>query len=109
MGITREEQETIITYDRAGQSMNVYTADPFLMARLDKLPDVYKKVRVQKQGGVVVSAEYEADKALVTLRTKKPAIRKMSDGEKREVAERLAKARGQKSILSKDSTDRDRA
>ena len=99
MGLTQEEQETIITYDRAGQRMNVYTADPYLMARLDKLPDVYSRMRVQKQGGVIISADYEADKSLITLRNKKPVGRKMSEEEKQVAAERLAKARAQKSIL----------
>lgn len=36
MGLTLDEQETVITYDRAGDNMNVYTADPYLLARLRK-------------------------------------------------------------------------
>ena len=72
--------------------MNVYTADTFLMARLDKLPGIYKKVRVHKQDGVTIAADYQADKSMLTLRNKKRAPRRMSEKEKAALRERFSKA-----------------
>lgn len=70
MGLTMEEQETVITFDRSSNVMNIYTADRFLMERLDKLPSIYRKWREQKKEGVVVSADYKAEKRFLTLRKK---------------------------------------
>jgi hypothetical protein len=99
MSLTRKEQETVISYDRSSQTMSIHTADPFLMARLDKLSDIYKKVGVHQLDALIVAADYQADKSLLTLRNKKPVGRKMSEAEKKAAVERLAKARAQKSIL----------
>lgn len=70
MGLSFEEQETVISYNRNSDKMNVYTADSFLMARLNKLKDIYKLVRVHKQDGEIVAADYEAEKRFCTLRRK---------------------------------------
>lgn len=70
MGLTLAEQETIIGYDRESKFMNVYTADPYLMARLDKLPKIYHRYRVCRQDGKIISADYRAEKRFCTLRRK---------------------------------------
>lgn len=89
--MTREEQETVITFDRASDEMNVYTADPNLMARLDKL-DAYKKWREHRFEGKVIAADYRADKKLLTLRTKK-LTRNMTDEQKKAASERMKSIR----------------
>lgn len=68
MGLTLQEQETVITWDRAGDMMNIYTADPYLMARLDKLEHIYKRVKTYRNGGEIVAADYRAEKRFCTLR-----------------------------------------
>lgn len=68
MALTLPEQETVITWDRIGDTMNVYTADPYLMARLDKLPNIYKRVKSYTNGGETVAADYQAEKRFCTLR-----------------------------------------
>jgi adenosylmethionine-8-amino-7-oxononanoate aminotransferase len=77
MGLLLTEQETVITYDRAGDTMNIYTADPYLAERLKKKP-AYKLVREHRQEGQVVAVDFEADKRLLTFRserkTKKPIL-----------------------------------
>lgn len=95
MGLSREEQETVITYDRAGDVMSVYTADPYLLGWLKRQP-AYTLVREHKQGGQVVAADFEADKKLLTLRTKPPARQKLTEEQKAEVAARLKKGRQEK-------------
>lgn len=65
MGLTFQEQETVITWDRAGDTMNIYTADPYLMARLDKLEHIYKRAKTYRNGGEVVAADYRAESVSV--------------------------------------------
>jgi hypothetical protein len=96
MSLTYEEQETIITYDRLSKSMHVYTADTNLIKRLDAL-EAYKRINVQTQDGVIVSADYEADKRLCTLRSKR-VTRVFTEEQKEMAVERLARARSLKSI-----------
>ena len=48
--LTREEQETIINWCSADDTASIYSADPVVIRKLDKLsvafPDVYKCTRV---------------------------------------------------------------
>ena len=85
--MTKEEQETVITWDRATSIMRIYTADPALMRRLDGLQS-YTKTREHRQGGKVVAAEYEAEKRLLTLRSKAPAST-MSEEQRAAARERM--------------------
>lgn len=94
MGLTREEQETVITFDRAGDCMNIYTADPFLIARLRK-QEAYKAVREHRQGGEVVAVDFRADKKLLTLRSKR-AVSKLTEEQKAAVGARLKEYRESK-------------
>lgn len=92
MGLSREEQEVVIRYDRAGDVMSVYTADPYLLGWLKRQP-AYTLVREHKQGGQVVAADFTADKRLLTLRTKPPARQKLTEEQKELARENLKKAR----------------
>lgn len=89
-GLTLEEQETVISYDRSTDKMTVYTANPFEIARLEKMA-AYRKVKEDRNGGRVVSATFEADKHLLTLRSKR-LERHLTDEQKAEVKNRLARA-----------------
>lgn len=84
----RLEQETIINFNREEDYMTVYTADPFLLAKLEKSGE-YEKVQEDKQGGQVVAATFKASKKMLTIRMKRPARREMTDEEKKAAAERL--------------------
>lgn len=68
--MTKAEQETVIRYDRAGQNMTIYTADPYLLAKLKGLPS-YRIEREDRQDGQVIAATFKADKRLLTLRKKR--------------------------------------
>ena len=85
--MTFEEQETVITWDRASNMMNVYTADPALIRRLRGLQS-YRLVREHKQGGKVVACDFEAEKRLLTLRSK-AFSRNMSEEERKAAGERM--------------------
>ena len=69
MALSLAEMETVITYDRSGDMMNVYTAEPALMRKLKKLP-AYRVVREHKQDGKTIAIDFEADKKLLTFRSK---------------------------------------
>lgn len=69
--LTLAEQETVISFDRSSDTMTVYTADPYLLAKLAKR-DTYKKIKECKQGKKVVAMTFEADKRLLTLRAARP-------------------------------------
>lgn len=68
MGLSFAEQETVIRWDRSSEVMNIYTADINLMARLDRLPAIYKRVKVYQYDGRVVAADYQTEKRFCTLR-----------------------------------------
>ena len=68
--MTLAEQETIISFDRGSDDMTIYTANPYTMARLSKLP-AYTKIKEDKAGGEVVAMTFTAHKKLLTLRTKR--------------------------------------
>lgn len=89
MGLSMAEQETVITWDREGAFMNVYTADPYLLARLKKL-DAYKLIREHRQEGKVIAADFEADKKLCFLR---PKLYKkdLTEEQRAEIAKRFRK------------------
>ena len=71
MGLSFAEQETVVTFNRGEDRMNVYTADKYLLARLKKLK-AYTLVREHRQGGKLIAADFEADKRLLTFRSKIP-------------------------------------
>lgn len=47
--MTREEQETTITFDRASDEATIYTADPVMMRKIDKLLDSGASVAVVRE------------------------------------------------------------
>lgn len=69
--LTREEQETIISWDASSKTAYIFTCNPSTRRKLDKLsaefPDAYKTVKRDEYGG----AWYEAPISLI--RFGKPA------------------------------------
>lgn len=96
MGLSRLEQEVVIRYNAEEDFMEIYTAYPPLMRKLDEQP-AYTKIREDKYEGEVVSMTFKADKKLITLRSKRQS-REMTDEERQKVAERFAKARSDKNL-----------
>lgn len=82
-----EEQETVITFDKSSDLMNIYTADKGMMAKLDKLP-AYERHNVYRSEGKIVAADYRADKRLITLRSKRKV---MTEEQKNAAKERFKK------------------
>ena len=72
MSIPTSEQETVVQYDRNGETMTVYTTDSTQITRLDK---IYQRHKEHKQAGEVVAVEYVVDKKL--LRRKQSSYKKL--------------------------------
>lgn len=89
--MTKEEQETVIKWDKSTSLLHIYTADPALMRRLNGLQS-YKLIKEHRQGGKVIAAEYEAEKRLLTLRSKAPAVT-MSKEQREAAGKRLREYR----------------
>ena len=95
--MTKEEQETIVVFDRASSMLHIYTADPALMRRLNGLQS-YRLVREHQQGGKVIAAEYEAEKRLLTLRNK-AFTSNMSNEQRAAARQRLQEYRKQEKAI----------
>ena len=93
MNLTRLEQETVIIFNAAEDTIEIETFDPVYIRKLDKMcdefPDVYKKKPTATNGG-----SYTVPKKF--LRFAKPVKRHMTDEQKAAVCDRLAKAREKK-------------
>lgn len=86
MKLTREEQETIITFNAKNKNATIYTRDPTVMREVDSLvigyPDVFRCVAKSD-----IDKTYEMPKTAVSYR--KP--RKLSEEQRKQARERIKK------------------
>lgn len=99
MEVPLHEQETVIRFNKEEQMMEIYTAYPVLMRKLSN-SDEYTKVREDRADGKVVAMYFQADKKLLTLRTKKVAKREMTLEEKETARINLAKINSKRRITA---------
>lgn len=97
MTVSIEEQEICINAMRDEDFATIYTSDSTYMTKLDRLckesPDMYSLIQDTGRGKKYLLK----DKTLISFRSKKPT-RIMTDEQKKASAERLRKARENKSI-----------
>ena len=100
MTLTNIERETIITFNAAEDTAEVYTADPVYIRKMDKLceqfPDTYKFMEELSAKQCKESKTYSMPKRLVKFRA--PVTREISEEQREALAERLRKARESKNI-----------
>ena len=93
---SKYEQETVISFNAADNTADIYTADPAWMNKLDKLveknPEQFGVVETRKQGSRIVSKRYSLPKRFLTIRSK-DVKRELTEKQKTELAERLKQAR----------------
>ena len=86
MKLSREEQETIITFNAKDKNATIYTRDPTVMREVDSLvigyPDVFKCVAKSD-----IDKTYEMPKTAVSYR--KP--RQLSEEQRKQARERIKK------------------
>lgn len=88
MGLSTEEQETIIQIDRNGNKARIYSSNTLVLARLAKKGNEYQRISVDRMNGEIVAAAYEFDKHLLTLRNKRTS-RNMTDEQRQAARERM--------------------
>lgn len=98
MGVSTEEQETVITWSRNDKTAHIYTSDSVMMARLKRRqeanPKEYKNLVVSKlQSGEEASVDVDVPLNLITIRKKTADKREMTEEEKQAARERFMKYR----------------
>lgn len=92
--LSKVEMETIISFNAAEDTAELYTADPVWIRKLDKLvaqnPEQFKPGRVDTCQGEVVAKRYSFPKKFIALRSRK---KQLTDEQREELAARLSKAR----------------
>ena len=95
-GLSRYEQEVTIGFNAAGDTAELYTADPVWMRKLDKLveqnPEQFRSERSETYKEEVVAKRYSFPKRFITIRSK-DVKRELTDEQRTELAERLGKER----------------
>lgn len=96
MALLPNERETCFGWDDLNDDCQLITYNKALMRRLDELckefPDQYKMVNKIYYDKKLEGKEYTFPKNLVTIR-KPSKKRKITDAERKKIANRLAKAR----------------
>ena len=99
MGITLEEQETIILHNRADKTAEVFTYDPSTKTKLNKLckeyPNHFRLTKKNGDGGNT----YEFPKNLISIRAPR-AKRELTEEQKKVIADRFAENRTKPRINS---------
>jgi len=67
--LTRYEQETVIGYNNEEKTATLYTADPVVIRRMDRLcekrPEYYRVIKEEMYKGELLSKTYEFPKKLI--------------------------------------------
>lgn len=109
MGITLEEQETVIQFNRTDAHATIYTSDSTIMTKLDKLcdssPDYYKLTKTETVEGKVVTKFYRLeDKTRISFRSKK-VERNLTEEQKEQFRERIKNTNFGRSVNSTTETE----
>lgn len=87
--LSSEEQETVISWDRADRTARIYTTDRRYIGKLDKL---YDRVRVYRNADGITAVEYEVPEKLISFRSGVTS-RVWTEEERRAASERMKKRR----------------
>lgn len=94
MGISTDEQETVINFGRNDEMVTCWTSDSTWMTKMDKLieknPEEFKCTKEETIDGQVVQKRYEFPKKYVSIRSKS-VKRELTEEQKQEYAERAKK------------------
>ena len=102
--LSRIEQETVINFNAAEESVDLHTSDPTWLRKMDKLveknPEQFKLIRVDKCQGEIVAKRYMFPKRFISVRSG-DVKREWTDEQRQQAAERMKQIRGKvmKSIL----------
>ena len=96
MGLSLEEQETVINFSRVDNRAVIYTSDTRIMTKLNKLVEKsgteWKLESVSKAGNKIIGMTYSCPVEFISFRSKHTR-RKYTEEQKRILSERLRNAR----------------
>lgn len=73
MKIPKQEQETVLSFHRDDQSIDVFTSDSTIITKMDKLcgknPTAYKHIKDSTSNGEITGKFYRMSKKLLSFRT----------------------------------------
>ena len=87
--LSSEEQETVISWDRADRTARIYTTDRRYIGKLDKL---YERKQIHRNADGITAVEYEVPEKLISFRSGVTS-RVWSEEERRAASERMKKRR----------------
>ena len=90
----KQEQETVIQFDRTQDEMSIWTSDTTVITKLDK---IYPRHHVYKTNRHVWAVEYLVPKRLLTFRSKIISRKEREN----DVKEKMEKARASRSVAKK--------
>ena len=92
--LSKVEMETIIGFNAAEETAELYTADPVWMRKLDKLvaqnPEQFKPGRVDTCQGEIVAKRYSFPKKFVAIRSRE---KQLTDEQRAELAARFGRGK----------------
>lgn len=92
MGFLRIEQETQINFNAAEDTAELYTADPVMIRKMDKLveqnPEQFKGEVHSRYEGKIYGMNYIFPKRFVVIRTK-DIVRNMSEEQRQKAREQM--------------------
>jgi len=89
MGLTREEQETIIRFDESSKEVEIYTASPRMWTRFEKAPNIYRFKGQETMKGEVISKTFTAEQRFITFRMSDTRKKELTPEEKEKARERV--------------------
>lgn len=87
--LSSEEQETVISWDRADRTARIYTSDRRYIGKLDKL---YERKQIHRNADGITAVEYEVPEKLISFRSGVTS-RVWTEEERRAASERMKKRR----------------
>lgn len=92
MGISTDEQETVINFGRNDETVTCWTSDSTWMTKMDKLieknPEEFKCTKEETIDGQVVQKRYEFPKKYVSIRSKSRSAN-LTDEQRKKLADRF--------------------
>ena len=101
-GVSTDEQETVIVFDRNSDTASVETTDSTVLTKLKRYagtnPDEWVLTNVTTSQNEsdpmrITSICFECPKKFISLRSKSNSLRELTEEEKAEIAERMRNAR----------------
>lgn len=94
--LSRYEQETIVNFNAAEDTAELYTADPVWIRKLDKLveqnPEQFRAGETEHLEGKVIAKRYAFPKRFITIRSK-DVKRSLTDEQRAAIGKQLNRRR----------------